>query len=197
MNRIRKHIRLRNFDYSSEGAYFITFSTKYRIRYFGELKNGNIILSEIGTIADEYINKITDHFPQAELDEYCIMPDHIHCILFLIGKPLGYQVGHRHFIPPLYPLINPKSPEKGPRLIGPKTDKEDTKETALRINQFSKPVSGSISVIIQQFKAAVKRECNKRGLSFHWHGRFHESVIRTEADYQRIKNYIKKNPENG
>ena len=64
-------------------------------------------------------------------------------------------------------------------------------------NQFSKPISGSISVIIQQYKASVKRWCNKNDASnFQWQSRFYEHIIRNDEAYQTIAEYIINNPAN-
>ena len=63
-----------------------------------------------------------------------------------------------------------------------------------RMNQFSKPVSGSISVIINGFKAAVKRWCNQNGVDFTWKPRFHDSIIRDERHFTNVRNYIARNP---
>lgn len=177
MKRERKHIRLRNFDYSSEGAYFITANTANKAHFFGEIENEKLILSETGKIADEYLLAIPEHFSNAYLDEYQVMPDHIHCIIFLIS-----ETGHELMIVP---------PLKG---IDLKFNLET--EQKATVNQFAKPVKGSISVIIQQFKASVTKRCNRSGLRFAWQERFHDHVIRSEAEYQRIKQYIQDNPKN-
>lgn len=99
--------RLNGWDYGSHGLYFITICTKDRIRYFGEITvethdyvspsqkkthnhetHNHVSLrgTEIGQVACDYWLQIPVHFPFIELDEFVIMPDHIHGILF-INKP--------------------------------------------------------------------------------------------------------------
>lgn len=96
--------RLKGWDYGSHGLYFITICTKDRIRYFGEIVETQNIVSpaeniqketqyivslqqtEIGQVAYDYWLQIPAHFPFVELDEFVIMPDHIHGILY-INKP--------------------------------------------------------------------------------------------------------------
>jgi len=64
-------------------------------------------------------------------------------------------------------------------------------------NQFSKPIPGSISVIIQQYKSSVTRFVNKNNIShFSWQSRFYEHIIRNEQSYQQIAEYIINNPKN-
>ena len=75
--------RYRGYDYSSPGKYFITICTKNKIRYFGKIDNGKMILSETGQIAEKFWREISDHFPNIKLDEFIIMPDHIHGILII------------------------------------------------------------------------------------------------------------------
>lgn len=63
-------------------------------------------------------------------------------------------------------------------------------------NQFSKPIPGSISVIIQQYKSSVTRIITKNNIShFRWESRFYEHIIRNEKSYQQIADYIINNPK--
>ena len=77
----RKSRRLQHFDYSKEGLYFITLNTEARMRLFGEIVDEEIRLSEEGKIAESCWIEIPDHFPEVELHDFVIMPDHIHGVL--------------------------------------------------------------------------------------------------------------------
>ena len=80
----RKQIRLKDYDYSQNGYYFITVCTKNRECLFWETVGADIIrpkLSEYGKIVNVAINAIPTHYPDMKIDEYVIMPDHIHLIL--------------------------------------------------------------------------------------------------------------------
>ena len=91
----RKRNRLKDYDYSSNGAYFITICTKDRKNIFWEKQQPDFVgedsilppdsvrLSPYGKIADEAINAILKYYPHIELWQYVIMPDHIHMILFI------------------------------------------------------------------------------------------------------------------
>ncbi|HNF28553.1 MAG TPA: hypothetical protein PKV80_29075, partial [Leptospiraceae bacterium] len=74
--------RLKAWDYSTPGCYFITICTKNREPYFGKIEDGEMYLSDIGAIAENFWKEIPKHFPNIQLDESVIMPDHIHGILF-------------------------------------------------------------------------------------------------------------------
>ncbi len=75
--------RLRGWDYSSCGYYFVTVCVKHREGMFGRVKNGRMMLSEIGMIAEKCWIEIPCHFPFIELDEHVIMPDHVHGIIII------------------------------------------------------------------------------------------------------------------
>ena len=77
----RRSIRLRDYDYSQEGYYFVTVCTKNRECYFGKIIHGEMELSKIGLIAHKYWNEIPKHFDNVILDEMVIMPDHLHGIV--------------------------------------------------------------------------------------------------------------------
>lgn len=84
--------RLQCWDYGSNVAYFITICTAHRERYFGEIIAGldneqpTMLLSEIGEIAQQCWQEIPNHFPFVILDEYVVMPNHVHGII-IVNKP--------------------------------------------------------------------------------------------------------------
>lgn len=86
--RRRRSIRLRGYDYTRAGAYFITICTQHRRHRFGVIRNGVMILNDAGRVADECWRQIPDHFPNVELDEWVVMPNHIHGII-VITDPVG------------------------------------------------------------------------------------------------------------
>lgn len=82
----RKSIRLKDFDYSHPGEYFVTICTKQRMSILGEIVNGAMRLSDTGKIVDDCWRKIPDHFPNARVDIYQIMPNHVHGIVEIRGQ---------------------------------------------------------------------------------------------------------------
>ena len=75
--------RLQNYDYSQNGYYFITICTKDREHYFGQITDGKIQPSEIGKMAQKFWLEIPNHFPFVILDEFIVMPNHVHGILVI------------------------------------------------------------------------------------------------------------------
>ncbi|HEX9917447.1 MAG TPA: transposase [candidate division Zixibacteria bacterium] len=89
----RHSIRLKSYDYSQEGAYFVTICTQDKKYPLGKVVGGNMELSSIGKIAQEYLFDISKHFANAKLDQFVIMPNHIHTIIMV------EKVGAIHELP--------------------------------------------------------------------------------------------------
>ncbi|MFN8674430.1 MAG: transposase [Candidatus Sericytochromatia bacterium] len=95
----RRSIRLRNYDYSSNGAYFITLVTKNREDIFGEIINGEMILNEIGNIVKEEWYKTAETRDNIILDEFIVMPNHFHGIIFIDNNGEGWTGGRMRYAP--------------------------------------------------------------------------------------------------
>ncbi|OGI12325.1 MAG: hypothetical protein A2Y40_00865 [Candidatus Margulisbacteria bacterium GWF2_35_9] len=79
----RKPTRKQGYDYSTPGYYFITTNVKDRLPWFGEIKNDQMVLNEYGAIASHLWEEIPHHFRDITLDEFIIMPDHVHGIIII------------------------------------------------------------------------------------------------------------------
>ena len=82
----RKKNRLKNYDYSRSGSYFVTICSKDMLYYFGGIKNGKVILNQFGGIAQNCWLNIENHFSRSILDEFIIMPNHVHGIIGIKGE---------------------------------------------------------------------------------------------------------------
>ncbi len=165
--RHRKSIRLKGYDYSGPGAYFITMVTFQRECLFGEIVNGEMQLSPMGKIADEHWRAIPEHFPHVELGAYVVMPNHVHGIIIIRENGLATNsspaVGARHASPLPSNGVKPKS----------------------------------IGAIVGSYKSAVTkrigRELQAAGI---WQRNYYEHIIRSEAEHDRIHRYIETNVAN-
>jgi putative transposase len=180
-----KSTRLKNFDYSQNGYYFITICTKNHEYFFGEVKNDKMVLNKIGKIAEKFWLEAPNHFSNAKLDEFIIMPNHIHSIVII----KNYNAELCHVEPSVietYPL------ETYPLETCPV---ETCHGMSLRkTNKFSKPIKKSLSMIINHYKGAVKRHCNKKDIVFAWQSKFYDHIIRNDKSLKNIREYIKYNP---
>ena len=90
----RKPTRLKNYDYSMPGAYFITICVANRKPILWNVGAATCRpnLSKIGNIVETAISQIPEHYPMISVDKYCVMPDHIHMILSINADENGRQV---------------------------------------------------------------------------------------------------------
>ena len=86
----RKSIHLKEYDYSSTGYYFVTICTQNREEIFGKIEFGSMKLNKYGKIANQIWKGIPNHYTNVELDEFVIMPNHIHGII-IIDENVGTE----------------------------------------------------------------------------------------------------------
>ncbi len=147
----RKNIRLKGYDYSSVGSYFVTVCTKDKKRIFwnnvgapiGRPQNEEIRLSHYGEIADEAIKNISCIYPMISVDKYVVMPNHIHLIVTINADGYGRPMG-----------------------------------------------APTLSTVINQMKGYVTKRI---GFPV-WQKLYHDYIIRGQADYDEIWQYIDENP---
>ena len=158
--------RLREWDYSMPGAYFVTICSKDRVHFFGAVVGGSVRLSSIGQAADMWWRAIPDHFTQVTLDEYIVMPNHVHGII-VIGQP--------HTSPSAETRHGASQSPGG--------------------SQFGPLKFGSLPTIVNAYKGAVTRWCRNNAFpDFGWQARYWDHVVRDEVDLNRIRQYIADNP---
>jgi REP element-mobilizing transposase RayT len=75
--------RLQSWDYCWNGLYFVTICTKKKYHFFGEVIDGEMVLSKIGKLVEKYWNEIPLHFKFVKLNEFVVMPNHIHGIIVI------------------------------------------------------------------------------------------------------------------
>ena len=179
--------RLRNWDYSSKGAYFITICTRQRRHYFGQIINCEMQLSPVGQHAYECWLAIPDHFPHFYLDAFQIMPDHVHGIL-VIEKPFvnkGFDA----------PETGHVAAETG-HVLSLLPQGNVDKQAAKQHFRFRNQGKNTISAAVGSSKAVVTKYCNENQFAFGWQTRFHDHIIRNAEELHSIRNYIINNPRN-
>jgi len=82
----RKSIRLKNYDYASDGAYFMTICTQHKEYMLGNIIDGKMVLNSAGEMIKKWLCELENKFKNIELDECIIMPNHIHLIIFIIVR---------------------------------------------------------------------------------------------------------------
>ena len=166
----RRSVRLKHYDYSTPGAYFLTVCTWNKECLLGEIVNGVIRLSPTGKIACDSWLKIPDYFNNVRLDEFVVMPNHIHGIIMLTQND-SLPSDHRRG------LIN-------------QTPTKTNREWILMRNP--KPTLGKI---VRHYKARTSKLIHNRCQSeFRWHRNYYEQIIRDNGEMHRIRDYITGNP---
>ncbi len=181
----RKQIRLREFDYSSVGAYFVTICTNSRQCLFGSICEQKMYYNLWGEIADHQI-VVTNELRRKSnirIAKYVVMPNHVHLLVEILPD-VTISVGTRRAV----------------------SENE-------KFEQFSKPTEQSLSTVIRAYKAAVTREIHQvmdraeyrnghgapcpyeksNGIPI-WQARFYEHIVRNAEDYEQIWRYIDENP---
>ena len=170
----RQSIRLKGYDYSAEGAYFVTMVCKDRLPWLGDVVNGEMQLSEAGKIIEEEWLRGAELRSEITLDAYVIMPNHFHGIA-VIGEPLipvrrgvwtyAQNDNHRND-----QGVNPYAPTG---LQSPKK---------------------SLGSLIRAFKAGCTSRIRQSiSADFAWQRNFHDRIIRNQQELQKIQDYIHNN----
>jgi len=176
-----KSARLPNWDYSSNGMYFITICTKNREYLFGDIIEGKMKLNEIGELANQYWNEIPQHFPFVKLGDFVVMPNHTHGILIIDKMDDDASVEALH--------CNASTPNATP---SPNATSSPKNQKMANIS----PKPGSISTIIRSYKSVVTKNARLINPDFGWQSRFHDHIIRNNTSFYTISNYIINNPMN-
>ncbi len=174
----RRSIRLRDYDYTQEGAYFVTICTQERAHVFGEVVNGEMLASPIGEVVQTCGDQIPEHFPNVELDAFVVMPNHLHGII-VIAEPLTRDVGAQ-YIAPLQTAP--------PSMLHHQTSAAIGGATPNNVAQ------GSLGSIVRSFKAAVTRIVGAQVETPIWQRNYYDHIIRNTAQLDHIRSYIASNP---
>jgi len=176
----RKPNRLKSYDYSQNGCYFITICVKDRREMLGNVLDGQIILSKYGRTVKREIDNISAIRKECIVENFVVMPNHIHMIVRItdVGDDGNRPAEPRSDChPPLRESIPNDVGDDGNRPAEPRSD-------------CHPPLRESIPNMVQGFKGAVTRQI---GFSL-WQRSFHDHIIRNNADYLDIWKYIDENP---
>ncbi len=178
--------RMKNYDYSRNGAYFVTIVTENRENYFGEIIDKKMQLSEMGEIAEKFWHEIPQHFPFVKLDAFVVMPNHVHGIIWIdnderINDETRIDNGTRRDV-----ACNVSTTTSNTT-----TPNNQKNEKMAKIS----PKRGSLATIIRSYKSAVTKKSREKFPYFAWQPRFHDHIIRDETSLNKIRKYIILNPE--
>jgi len=159
-------LRLQNWDYAWNAAYFITLCTDKKVCYFGEVEEGVVLLSSLGVLADVLWYEIKNHAENIELAGFVVMPNHIHGVLVLNNTS---SVETRHAL-----SLHGQHIGQG---------------------RFQNQGKNSISSIVGSYKSAVTKHAHRLGFTFKWQAGFYDHIIRNQEAFNKIDEYISGNPK--
>lgn len=186
--RNRKSPRKKDYDYSVSGAYFVTICTHERELMFGDVIDETMRHTELGQIAHDCWVTTPDHFSFIEVDCFVVMPNHVHAIIIIYDrenetnkdKNDDADVGTRHALS----LHNPN---------------ESNRHGVMKNGRFypSGVKPRSLGAIVGSYKSAVTKIANRTlddPPSFLWQSRYHDHIIRTDKEFNMIRQYVLTNP---
>ena len=203
----RKHPRLENYDYSSAGAYFVTICTQNRRcvlsrivgRGLAPAITSGIEYTLFGKIAEEQLLLLEKRYPCLTVEQYSIMPNHIHAILILANEAAGASPR-----PTIMDIVcahkSLTTRENEAAGASPRPTIMDIvcahKSLTTRENEAAgASPRPTIMDIVCAYKSLTTRECKKNGFDGKlFQTSFYEHIIRGQEDYDEIAKYIYENP---
>jgi len=207
----RKSIRLKGYDYSQEGLYFITICVKNRKCLFGNIVDDEMIFNEYGTIAHHQWQQLPARFPNMELDVFQIMPNHMHGIISLtvpVGATLAVAPDNETVADGNKTVARDNDTvAEGNKMVFPDNDIDADSAGAgaspapAATNEIK---SKTIGDIVGAYKSLVANDCLEifkqkqpgERMGKLWQRNYWDHIIRDEQSYQRISEYIRNNVKN-
>nr|WP_317127982.1 transposase [Gelidibacter gilvus] len=197
----RQSIRLKGYDYSQAGLYFITLCCQDRIHRFGKVENNAMILNEFGIVAYNEWMHTPNIRKNITLGEFIIMPNHIHGIIRIMRMAESHSPGimsngefhssDNTFNSELHSGGNASNAElHSPRNVELNaSDDRGVFKTPLR------SPSQTIGAIVRGYKSSVTKKLGIMGFTDKlWQRNYYEHIIRNEQSYHTISEYIINNP---
>ena len=180
---VRKSIRLKGYDYSQAGLYFITICTQNRLCLFGEIEKGEMVLNDAGMMIKTVWHEIPAYYHKFNIRGFVVLPNHIHGIIQIMNK--SDHVG------------------AGPRACPINEWQQTNGQPRKRIGQPQGVApTMSLSDIVHRFKTLTTKRYtdgvnNNDWPRFNkklWQRNYYEHIIRGEKTYYQISEYIQTNP---
>lgn len=189
----RRSIRLKGYDYSWSGDYFVTVCVQHRACLFGEIWDGEMHLNEAGQMVWQVWQTLPERFPDIGLEGFVVMPNHVHGIIRLMANSEPNPVGAS--------LVD--APFKRPALADPNragTSPAPTNMPAIAQSKQRRAKLGDVmgafkSISTHQYTIGVKRRHWEPFNQKLWQRNYYEHIIRDAKTFQSIQHYIQTNPQ--
>jgi REP element-mobilizing transposase RayT len=188
----RHSIRLKGYDYTRPGAYFVTLVIEGRNCFFGEVEAGQMQPNSCGCLVENEWRRLEVRFKKVLLDEWTVMPNHLHGILVMVEEKINDNEDTWH----------PGARQEGWTDVGARQGssrkmEESSFASPLLQRHISGAVPGSLGAIVGSFKSTTTRLVN--GLRHSpgtrlWQRNYYEHILRNEEEWEAIRAYIHENP---
>jgi putative transposase len=168
----RQTIRLQNYDYSHPGMYFITICTHQREPILGVIDAGYVIPTDAGKFVEQTWLALPNRFPNLKTDEFVLMPNHVHAILFLEAQQSSQKPGAASGSP-------------------------TAENSLMRAASGASTPHPSLAEIVRAFKSLSAIGVNKIRMTPSqplWQRNYYEHIIRTSQSLDQLRRYIEENP---
>ncbi|MCX6277726.1 MAG: transposase [Bacteroidetes bacterium] len=172
--------RLRGYDYSQDGYYFVTVCVANRVCLLGKVVDGSMRLNEFGRIVNDCWFDLPNHYSNIKLDAFCVMPNHIHGIIIIDNTVNGdVETGFKP--------VSTIAPT-GSGIV----------ETGFKPVSTTPKRHGLFEFVraLKTFSARRINELRKSPGINVWQVRFHDHIVRNNDALERIREYIANNPKN-
>jgi len=183
----RQSHRYRDYDYTNAGAYFVTICVRYGKYLLGHVEDGRMVLNPAGQAVLTCWNELPERFPTIALDEFQVMPNHAHGVVWLQANP---SVAADHVTDTVGALL--AAPVGVSDTTGAASSAPTDSET--EANVILKPTLGQVMRTWKSKSAIAVNAALHRSGSL-WLRNYWDRIIRDEQELANIRNYIRTNPQ--
>jgi len=199
----RRSIRLKGYDYSRQGLYYITICVQNRLCLFGDVVNGEMILNDAGQMVEQWYFELENKYPDKKCHDLIVMPNHIHCIVE--NKPLlNVDVMDNNVLDDTVLDAHVGTSLRGrPNNERGRPNDEPPEHSQQQYGIDNKKYNATIGDAMDWFKTMVTNGYIRGVKQFNWtrfdkkllQRNYWEHIIRNDTEYARIADYINDNPK--
>ena len=180
-----------NYDYRQPGYYFITICVHNRVNLFGRIENGEMVMNKIGRMVYRWWQKLPAKYRRIQLDEFIIMPNHIHGIIQIVGAKPCFRPDD--LAKPCFRPLTESPDQQGDYTESPLQTKRNIPNTYEGLGRY---ISWFKRMTTNEYIRNVKQHNWPPFAGKIWQRNYYERIIRNQKSLENIRQYIVNNPRN-